>query len=212
MTLKQLEYVIRIVECNSITAAAREMAVSQPGITKAVLSLEEEYGIRIFDRRSHGVRLTTEGREFVHYARGVIAAVSALEASVEERATAKKRLSVGTQQLDFIYPVFDSCYSLCRRDNIYFNLVETERNDVVRQVLDGHVDLGLVVRTHEDEKDFFLNREWKRLETHVIDSGSTSIAVGYGSPLWERKTVLMDEILKYPQIALDMETQAKDAF
>jgi len=159
MTLKQLEYLVRIVECNSITAAARELSVSQPGITKAVMSLEEEYGLRIFDRKSHGVRLTAEGREFVHYARGVLSSVNTLEAGVKARVTAKKRLSVGTQQLDFIYPLFDACYQRCRQDNLYFNLVETERNDVVRQVLDGQVDLGLVVRTREDEKDFFLNRE-----------------------------------------------------
>lgn len=212
MTLKQLEYVIRIVECNSITAAARELSVSQPGITKAIASLEEEFGIRLFERKSHGVLLTAEGREFVHYARGVLSAVDALETGVEEQTIAKKRLSVGTQQLDFIYPAFDSCYSLCKDENLFFNLVETERNDVVRQVLDGHVDLGLVVRTHEDEKDFFLNREGKRLETHVIDTGGCSIAVGPGCPLYGRERVRMEEALKFPQVALDMENQAKEAF
>ena len=74
MNVKQLEYLMKIVECGSITHAAQQLGISQPSLTKAMLNLEGEYNIRIFDRHARGVQLTSGGREFVHYARGVLSA------------------------------------------------------------------------------------------------------------------------------------------
>ena len=48
--LKQLEYLLKIVECGSITKAARELYISQPSLTKSIVSLEEEYRIQILIR------------------------------------------------------------------------------------------------------------------------------------------------------------------
>ena len=41
MKMKQLEYLIKIAECGSISKAAQELYISQPSLTKAISSLEE---------------------------------------------------------------------------------------------------------------------------------------------------------------------------
>ncbi|MBQ5699651.1 MAG: LysR family transcriptional regulator, partial [Lachnospiraceae bacterium] len=50
MQIKQLEYLVKIVENGSISKAAEQLYITQPNLTKAVSSLEKEYGIRLFNR------------------------------------------------------------------------------------------------------------------------------------------------------------------
>ena len=57
MTLQQLKYIIKIVETGSISAAAKEMFVSQPSLSKAVMELEDELKITLFIREKTGDRL-----------------------------------------------------------------------------------------------------------------------------------------------------------
>ena len=77
MQLKQLEYVIKVAECGSITQAAEQLFVSQPSLTKSIMSLEEEYRVSLFVRKHRGVELTNEGKNFIYYAKSVVTAADA---------------------------------------------------------------------------------------------------------------------------------------
>ncbi|MBQ7796748.1 MAG: LysR family transcriptional regulator [Lachnospiraceae bacterium] len=81
MQIKQLEYLVKIVENGSISKAAEQLYISQPNLTKAISNLEKEYGIRLFNRKARGVELTAEGKEFMRYARKVIAEADALDSN-----------------------------------------------------------------------------------------------------------------------------------
>lgn len=54
MKMKQLEYLLKIAECGSITKASEQLFVSQPTLTKAVMNLEEEYGVQLLVRKTRG--------------------------------------------------------------------------------------------------------------------------------------------------------------
>ena len=68
MKMKQLEYLIKIAECGSISKAAQELYISQPSLTKAISGLEEEFHVQLLLRKPRGVELTIEGKSFLHYA------------------------------------------------------------------------------------------------------------------------------------------------
>lgn len=209
MKLKQLEYLLKIVECGSITKAARELYISQPSLTKSVVSLEEEYGIQILMRKPRGVELTADGKNFVYYARTVLAASNALAQNFTNRQSApRSRLFLATQQLDFVHDLFFKTYLQNQDNRIHFNLVETDRNDVTRQVLSGNVDLGLLVRNQADAKTFLVNAEAKRLSVNVISRSGIYAAIGPYSPFYTRKSISVEETAACPQVVLDMEAQA----
>ncbi len=65
MTIQQCKYILEIVKQGSFNEAAKSMFVAQTSISSAVKSLEEELGIKIFERSNKGVFLTDEGAEFV---------------------------------------------------------------------------------------------------------------------------------------------------
>ena len=91
MKMKQLEYLIKIAECGSISKAAQELYISQPSLTKAISGLEEEFHVQLLLRKPRGVELTIEGKSFLHYARSVVTAASALESNFSVRAARAAR-------------------------------------------------------------------------------------------------------------------------
>lgn len=91
MTLLQLKYIVKIVECGSMNEASHELYVSQPALSSSVKELENELGIEIFTRSSQGIALTVDGAEFLTYARQVLDQASLLE---ERYKNAKPRQAV----------------------------------------------------------------------------------------------------------------------
>ena len=72
MTIKQLQYIVTVAEEGNITAAAKKLFIAQPSLTTAIRELEAEYNITIFMRSNKGIKLTSEGEEFLGYARQVL--------------------------------------------------------------------------------------------------------------------------------------------
>ena len=71
---------IRVAETESFSAAARELRVGQPAISKQIAALEEHLGTRLLQRSTRSLALTDEGIEFLSQAR---AAVEAADEAVE---------------------------------------------------------------------------------------------------------------------------------
>ena len=79
MTLLQLKYIVKIVDCGSMNEAARALYISQPALSSSVKELERELNIEIFTRSTQGIVLTSDGAEFLTYARQVIEQADLLE-------------------------------------------------------------------------------------------------------------------------------------
>ena len=78
-TLRQLEYLVAVAECGSVTLAAERCHVSAPSISAAIAQLESEFGLQLFVRRhAQGLSLTEGGRQFTEAARAVLSAASTL--------------------------------------------------------------------------------------------------------------------------------------
>ena len=71
MTLQQLRFAITVAETGSMNKASESLYISQPTLTNTIKSLEEESGIKIFNRTNKGVVLTPEGSDFIFYAKRV---------------------------------------------------------------------------------------------------------------------------------------------
>ncbi len=73
---------VRAAERSSFTAAARDLNVSQPHITRAVNQLEERLGTRLFQRSTRAMTLTDEGRDYLEKCRAILAALEDADQSV----------------------------------------------------------------------------------------------------------------------------------
>jgi DNA-binding transcriptional LysR family regulator len=96
-TLQQLKYLIAVADHGSVSAAARSLYVSQPGISAAVSHLEEVFGIQCFVRHhAKGVTLTAAGKSFIVEAREVLERASNLQRRARELTeTITGKLNIG---------------------------------------------------------------------------------------------------------------------
>ena len=70
MTLRHIRIFLAVCDhdCN-VTRAAQALYMAQPAVSAAIRELEEEYGVRLFDRISRRFSITEAGRRFYQYAR-----------------------------------------------------------------------------------------------------------------------------------------------
>lgn len=96
MNLSQLYYFKRLAELQHYTKAAQELSITQPSLSGAIHSLEDELGVDLFHKKGRNIVLTKNGSEFYVY---VSAALRELDKGVDimqERASKLKgKIEVG---------------------------------------------------------------------------------------------------------------------
>lgn len=68
MNINYIRYALEISRCGSINRAAKQLYISQSSLSRGIKELEEEIGIKIFERSSSGISTTHQGEEFLKHA------------------------------------------------------------------------------------------------------------------------------------------------
>lgn len=153
MDLKQLEYIIKIAEENSITRAAERLFISQSGLNQQLLKLEGELGLQLFHRGKNDLRLTEAGEVYVEYARKILLlkqeAYDILNDLAQNRVG---HLSVGLtpeRGINMFLNVYPEFYRMFPHIT-----VEPQEIGVRRQlsmISKGYLDLGFVTLAESDK-------------------------------------------------------------
>ncbi len=80
--LQLMETFIRIVEAGSLSAAAAQLASTQPTVSRRLAALERSLGVRLLQRSTHGMRLTADGERCYKRAKDLLESWAAFEADV----------------------------------------------------------------------------------------------------------------------------------
>ncbi len=152
MTLRQLEYLVAVVDEGSFGRAAQELYVSQPTLSQQVRALEAEIGGPLLERLARGVRATPAGEALLPAARAALAAaerarhsarmVLGLEAGELEIAT------VGTVALGLLPPVLRRWRARHRARTVRLH-EHRDGPSLAEAVAHGGADLGIGPRPAE---------------------------------------------------------------
>jgi len=85
MEFHQLRYVCAIAETGSFSRAAERCQIAQPSLSQQVLKLEEDLGVRLFDRLGRSIRITEAGRAFLPHARSILEQMETARSSVADK-------------------------------------------------------------------------------------------------------------------------------
>jgi DNA-binding transcriptional LysR family regulator len=94
LDLRLVRYFIAVAEHQNIGRAAAELRVAQPSLSRQIQRLEEQLGVRLLDRTSHGSRLTEAGRVFLAEAADLVEAARHA-VTTTRAATSPGKLTVG---------------------------------------------------------------------------------------------------------------------
>ena len=92
---RSIQVFTKVAECGGFSAAARELAMSPPAVTRAVAALEQRIGTRLFVRTTRLVRLTESGERFLRDCRRILTDLEEAEdAAVGAHGTPRGELRV----------------------------------------------------------------------------------------------------------------------
>src|SRR6478736_4954840 len=79
--LENMRIFVAVAESAGFAAAARQLKLSPPVVTRAIAALEEHIGARLFSRTTRTVRLTESGQRFLVDAKRILSELAEAEAS-----------------------------------------------------------------------------------------------------------------------------------
>jgi DNA-binding transcriptional LysR family regulator len=145
MELRQLEYLVAVVDEGGFTRAAQRLHVAQPGVSAQIRRLEAELGQELLERTSRGVRPTAAGVAVLPYARAALEAVGGVRLAVDEiSGLLHGRVAVGTVTSYGELPVPELLAEFHRRHPaVEITLGEDTSDRLLAGVCEGRLDLAV---------------------------------------------------------------------
>ena len=203
MTLQQLRYVIEIVNCGSMNAAAEKLFVTQPSLSNAVQELEKELGLEIFLRSSRGISLSAEGAEFLGYARQVVEQAELLEQRYTDKKPSRRLFSVSTQHYAFSVNAFVNLIREYNQNEYEFTLRETQTHDIIEDVKNLRSEIGVLYLNDFNEKVLLKILRESNLGFHPLFEAKPHVFVSNAHPLSGRASVRLEDLTPYPCLSFE---------
>lgn len=193
MDLRQLRYFTKLADVQNFHRAAEQLNISQPPLSVAIRRLEEELGVRLFDRDPRGVRLTAAGHAALQPARNALASAELVREAVRLGAVGEMgRLTIGfvgsaiSERLPLIIPHFRERYP-----KVELVLHEMTSVDIAQALDDRTLDVGLIRLPVMSRAP---------LDIEVIEMDVLAVALPAGHSLAHRKSIDLSELSTMPFI------------
>ena len=210
MTLTQLKYIVETAKAGSISRAAEKLYISQPSLTAAIRELEHEFGITIFQRTNKGIILTSEGEEFLGYARQVITQTSLMEERYSGAAPVRHQFCVSTQHYSFAVEAFVELLKTYGGKTYDFRLRETQTYEIIEDVARLRSEIGVLYLNQFNEAVIRKELQNHELVFTPLFTAKPHVFVSTANPLAAKDAVSLEDLAPYPR--LSYEQGAHNAF
>ena len=146
MNRRQLEYVIQLAEIRNFSQLSHELGLSQPALSKQIGALEQELGVKLFDRRTTPLTLTPAGAYFVDEAKRMLYEEDQLFRTLEQFKSGEAgRLVIGVSPFRCMY-LMPKIVKAIREKFPAVQVVLHEDNSTAlrRDAADGKFDLAIL--------------------------------------------------------------------
>jgi LysR family hydrogen peroxide-inducible transcriptional activator len=153
MNLQQLEYIIALDIHRNHVKAADHCHVTQPTLSMMVKKLEDELGVKIFDR-SQPLKPTPAGEMVINKVRQILHEVKNLREFVrneKESIEGEFRLGVIPTLAPYLLPRFLNGF-LEKHPGTSFTVIELQTEDIIKQLKTNRLDVGILVTPLEDRE------------------------------------------------------------
>ena len=203
MTLQQLKYADAVATCGSLSEAARRVFVTQPTLTEAIRTLEEELRIAIFTRSSRGVALTHEGEEFLASARQILDDAALIQQKYTGKAVRRPQFAVSCQHFAFAVEAFMEVVRENDADSYDFTFRETVTSEIIDDVARHRSEIGMLYLSRRNERAIMKILRKEELAFEELFAARPHVFLGRKHPLAKKKVIKPQELDAYPYLTYE---------
>jgi LysR family cys regulon transcriptional activator len=198
MNLHQFRFVREAVRQNfNLTEAAKALFTSQPGVSKAIIELEDELGVEIFTRHGKRVRSLTEpGRIILASVEKILQEVESLKRVGKDYAAQDQgNLVIAATHTQARYSLPNAIAEFKKRfPKVHLSILQGSPTQVAEMVIHDQADIAIATEAIANYKELVSLPcfQWQHLAVMLPDH-----------PLLERKLLTLDDIVQYPLITYD---------
>ena len=165
--------------------------------------LEKELGIIIFHRSGKGVTLTSDGAEFISYARELYHQYRNITEKYGEGGKQKKKFAVSTQHYSFAVKSFVELVKKISTDEYEFAIREVRTQKVIDDVSNLKSEIGVLYLSDFNTPLLTKLMRTNKLEFHELITCDAYVYLWKGHPLAKKKSIRFDELIDYPSLSFE---------
>lgn len=177
MELRVLQYFLAAAREENITKAAALLHITQPTLSRQLMHMEEELGVKLFRRGKHNILLTEEGMLLRRRAQEIVdlAEKTAKELKHEEEAVSGE-ISIGCGETQNMKPLSEMIVSFRKKyPDVGFSIYTAIADDVKERLENGILDMGLLLEPVEISRYHYIRMPLKE-KWHVLMRKDSQLA------------------------------------
>lgn len=154
MNIQQLEYILAVDNHRHFETAADKCNVTQPTLSMMIRKLEDELGVRIFDRSRQPVEPTPEGKEIILRARQIMTDVTLLKEfakGLKNEVSGEIRIAIIPTLAPYLLPLFLPSF-VDKYPSLRVKISELVTHDIITALKNGDADIGLLATPLHDAR------------------------------------------------------------
>ena len=178
---------LAVVEKQSFTKAAEALGLTQPAVSQHIRQLEEDLGIKLFNRADRSLGLTKEGEIAVKYARRIVQLYQNLKLAIKDSKKNINHLTVGvshTSESNMVSEVFAKYAK--EHEGVNIRIISDDINNLYTRLKTYQIDL-IVAEGRILDYNF---------NSILLDTDYLVLAVSNENPLSRRSVITLEELKK----------------
>lgn len=191
MELRVLNYFLMVAREENITKAANILHVTQPTLSRQLIQLEKELGVKLFIRSSHNVSLTEEGMLLKRRAKELLSLAEKTKQEIlQEKEQISGVISIGSGEL-LSMSCFAQLLSEFREQHpkVQYDIFSGNVDNIKERIDKGLIDLALFMEPVDMKKYEFIRMPMKE---------EWGILIREDSPLAERTSICPQDLVGTP--------------
>ena len=189
MTFEQLLYAEVLSHYQSLQKAADVLHISKPGLSLAITELEEELGIRIFDRTPRGSVPTQVGLQLLSSVSDILQSKSKLEQMAAFSSGAEKKETIRFRYINTMFKAFMEPFIQnyeSRYKSVSYEISRDNTKSIIALVRSGEINAGFIASSD-------IESEWiKDLSFQPVCYGNIVLGISKKNDLAKKKPTFED--------------------
>ena len=217
MDIRVLQYFLAVAREENITKAAQLLHITQPTLSRQLMGLEQELGVKLFSRSSHSITLTEEGMLFRRRAEEIVTLSEMTKRELKQEAMLTGEISIGsgeyhgscylsgilaatmstadsqllTAASSVSQDLSQNVFFRAEHPNVTYSIYSGNSDNIKERIERGTLDIGLLLEPVEISKYDFL---------HFPVPETWNALVRSDSPLAQKPYLTPQDIVPYPVV------------